>query len=70
MNQHYIEYVPGTVARVSEVPSVVPEQSELKGEVNRLSKIVVKFNEWLLNHRPRGPVQFRFDKLNQLFQTL
>jgi len=69
MNQQYIEWLPGTVARVSSQMSNSPDQQHLSGEVNKLSLVVVKFNEWL-RHNTGLWYSSKLEKLNQIFQTL
>lgn len=50
MNTHWIDYIPGGVARVTDKE---PVDKQLKTatcpDVNRLSQIVVKFNDMLVN---------------------
>lgn len=45
MNQHYIEWLPGTVARVIDKPSIVPNQEAYRGDANVLSRVVTNFND-------------------------
>lgn len=38
---HYIEYIPGTIARITDKPTRHGHE-----DVNLLSRTVVKFNDW------------------------
>ena len=51
---HYIEYLPGGIARISDKPAIIPVKTNnhqcQSEDVNLLSRIVVKFNRWLTHH--------------------
>lgn len=50
MNTHWIDYTPGGVARVTDKEPVDKQLKTATGpDVNRLSQIVVKFNDMLVN---------------------
>lgn len=42
---HYIEYLPGTIARITEHPT-----RHGHADVNRLSREICKFNNWVKYH--------------------
>lgn len=48
---HYIEYIPGTIARIIDEPAAIPVRTNghqcQSEDINLLSRIVAKFNSWL-----------------------
>jgi len=72
MNTHWIDYEPGTAARVSDK---LPHEKKLQyikdTDVNRLSRIVAKFNDWLTRSCGRvETIEVKLSRLNMLFNTL
>jgi hypothetical protein len=72
MNTHWIDYIPGTAARVTdkEPDNKVFKQTKDK-DVNRLSRIVCNFNDWL-NYRGGRKLPFNLIEatLHNLCRTL
>jgi len=72
-NMHYIEYIPGTVARVIDTPALIPARSNQRQceseDVNRLSRIVTKFNFWLSTGGWWQPVEQRNMQLRSIILT-
>ena len=71
MNTHFIDYIPGTAARVTdkEPDNKVFKQTKDK-DVNRLSRIVCKFNDWLKYGGRKQPFNIIEATLYNLCRTL
>lgn len=73
-NMHYIEYIPGGIARVTDTPALIPalsNQHQCKSkDVNRLSRIIIKFNTWLSTRGYNHTVEQKFMQLRSLIRTL
>jgi hypothetical protein len=72
MNTHWIDYTPGTVARVTNKEPVDKRLKQtISSDVNKLSRIVVKFNDWLVyGKKHRLPFGEKLTHLSFLFHTL
>lgn len=71
MNTHWIDYLPGGVARVTDKEPVDTWLKTTKAkDVNRLSRIIVKFNMWLTTGGYIYNSNEKFDKLEEMFQIL
>jgi len=71
MNTHWIDYTPGTVARVTNKEPVDKRlKKTVNADVNKLSRVVVKFNDWLTRGKHRLPFGEKLTHLSFLLQTL